>query len=116
MAIRGIRGATVATANTKEAVIEATKELLGELVKENGIKIEEVASALFSSTDGLDAEFPAVAARELGWHDTPLLCMQEINVPGSLQGCIRVLLHVNTDKPQKEMKHVYLHAAKNLRK
>src|SRR3989344_7012887 len=98
MALRGIRGATSVAANAKNEIIAATQELLTEILKENAVKTGEIASILFSSTGGLDAEFPAVAARELGWNDTPLLCMREIDVPGSLQNCIRVLLHVNTDK------------------
>ncbi|OGB90528.1 chorismate mutase [candidate division WOR-1 bacterium RIFCSPHIGHO2_01_FULL_53_15] len=116
MAIRGIRGATSVASNNKEGISAATKELLAALVRENELAIGDIASALFSSTAGLNAEFPAVAARELGWNDTPLLCMQEIDVPGSLKNCIRVLLHVNTDKSQKEMKHVYLREAVNLRR
>lgn len=116
MALRGIRGATSVESNTKAEIIEATKELLSRMVEENGLKVEAVASALFSSTEGLDAEFPAAAAREIGWNDTPLLCMREIAVPGSLNNCVRVLLHVNTDKAQNEMKHVYLREAVNLRR
>lgn len=116
MALRGIRGATSVVSNTKAEIIEATKELLSRMAEENGLKVEAVASVLFSSTEGLDAEFPAVAAREIGWNDTPLLCMREIAVPGSLKNCIRVLLHVNTDKAQNEMKHVYLREAINLRR
>lgn len=116
MALRGIRGATTITLNTKEEVISATKELLAELVKENNLPIEEIASILFSSTKDLNAEFPAVAARELGWHATPLLCMQEIDVPGSLPNCIRILICFNTEKEQNAMQHVYLREAVNLRR
>lgn len=116
MALRGIRGATTTARNGKTEIIAATKELLLAIQKENGFKVEEIASALFSVTNDLDAEFPAVAARELGWNDTPLMCMREINVPGSLQLCVRVLLHVNTDQPQTAMKHVYLREAKGLRR
>jgi len=116
MALRGIRGATTVAENSREEIVSATRELLSAIQKENDIKIEEVASVLFSSTPGLDAEFPAVAARELGWNGTPLMCMQEIDVSGSLTNCIRVLLHINTDKQQGEMKHVYLREAKTLRR
>lgn len=116
MHIRGVRGATTVTENKKEAIIEATKELLLAIQKENDLAIEDIASVLFSSTEGLDAEFPAVAARGLGWEDTPLLCMREIDVPGSLRNCIRVLLHVNTDKKPAEIKHIYLKEAKSLRR
>ncbi|MGB9613380.1 MAG: chorismate mutase [Candidatus Margulisiibacteriota bacterium] len=116
MALRGIRGATAVGNNSKEEIISATKELLGEIVAANQLEIEEIASVIFSVTKDLNAEFPAVAARELGWNDTPLLCTYEIDVPGSLPRCIRVLLHVNTEKKQKEMKHIYLAEAQNLRR
>jgi len=114
--MRGIRGATTALANAKKEIIEATKELLQAMVQGNQVEIEEIASVIFSVTHDLDAEFPAVAAREMGWKDTPLLCTNEINVPGSLQKCIRVLMLVNTDKSQPEIQHVYLKETVNLRK
>lgn len=116
MPLRGIRGATTAENNTKQEIGVATKELLSEIISANEVKIEDIASIIFSVTRDLDAEFPAVAARELNWNDTPLLCTYEIDVPGSLQKCIRVLMHVNAEKPQKEMKHVYLKEAVNLRR
>jgi chorismate mutase len=116
MSLRGVRGAITVDNNTKAEIIAATKELLEQLISANKIKTEDIASALFSSTPGLDAEFPAVAARGLGWNETPLLCMQEISVPGSLANCIRVLIHLNTQRSQKEMKHVYLRAAVKLRR
>ncbi|MCX7677844.1 MAG: chorismate mutase [Spirochaetes bacterium] len=115
MALRGIRGATTVDANTKEQIISRTIELLEELTKRNGVKVEDIASAIFSVTEDLNAEFPAVAARKLGWLYTPLFCTREIPVPGSLGRCIRVLLHVNTDKKQEEMLHLYLHDAIQLR-
>ena len=113
--VRGIRGATTVTSNEKNEIIAATKELLQKIVKDNAVAVADIASVLFSSTPGLNAEFPAVAAREIGWQDTPLMCMQELAVPGSLANCIRVLLLVNTDKKQAEIKHVYLREAVNLR-
>ncbi len=116
MSLRGIRGATTVKKNTRAEILSATKELLEELIAANGIRSEEIASALFSTTAELDAEFPAVAARGLGWTETPLLCMREIPVSGSLKNCIRVLIHLNTDKSQKAMKHVYLREAVRLRK
>ncbi len=115
MAVRGIRGATTAPANTKSDIIARTKEMLEALVKLNDIDLEDIASAIFSVTDDLNAEFPAVAARQMGWLYTPLFCTMEIPVQGSLKSCIRVLLHVNTDRPQEEIKHVYLHEAEKLR-
>lgn len=113
---RGIRGATTVSANAKAEIIAATKELLLRLIEENGVAVTEITSALFSLTEDLNAEFPAVAARELGWQDVPLLCMREVNVPGSLPRCIRVLLLVNTDKIQTAIKHIYLKEAVKLRR
>lgn len=116
MPIRGIRGATTVANNKKEEIIAATRELLSEIEKKNQLNIGEIASAIFSSTKDLNAEFPAVAARELGWNETPLLCTREIDVPGSLPKCIRILLLVNSDKKQNEVKHIYLREAVNLRR
>jgi chorismate mutase len=115
MPVRGIRGAITVKENKKADILSATKELLTEIVKSNQIDISEIASVIFSVTIDLNAEFPAAAAREIGWKDTPLLCTREIDVPKSLPRCIRVLLHVNSDKAQKDMKHVYLKEAVKLR-
>ena len=98
MAVRGIRGATTVEANTREQIVARTKELLESLMAKNGTAIEDVASAVFSVTDDLNAEFPAVAARKIGWIYTPLFCTREIPVPRSLPMCVRVLLHVNYRK------------------
>ncbi len=102
-------------ANNREQIIARTQELLEQLVEQNRLTIEDIASAVFSVTDDLDAEFPAVAARKIGWIYTPLFCTREIPVPGSLGMCIRVLLHVNSEKKQEEMIHLYLHNAHKLR-
>ncbi|MBI3864114.1 MAG: chorismate mutase [Planctomycetia bacterium] len=116
MAVRGIRGATSAAADTREEILQATRELLGEMLRANAIAdFEEVASILFTTTTDLTATFPAEAARELGMHLVPLLCASEIDVPRRLPKCIRVLIHVNTEKPAREMTHVYLRDAKSLR-
>ena len=115
MAIRGIRGAISVSRNTKSEIIQATRRLLSRMVAANRIDVEEIASAIFSVTCDLDKEFPAIAARRLGWVYTPLLCTYEIDVEGGLPMCIRVLIHVNTEKKQKEMKHVYLGKARTLR-
>ncbi len=115
MAVRGIRGATTSDANTKSEILAKTKEMLEVLVRLNNIRVEDIASAVFSVTDDLDAEFPAVAARQMGWIYTPLFCTMEIPVRGSLRNCIRVLLHVNSELRQDEITHVYLHGAKKLR-
>lgn len=115
MRCRGIRGATTVDENSPEAILDATTELLTELVRANNLQMEDIASAFFSTTTDLDAEFPAVAANKLGWTDVALLCGHEINVPGSLRQCLRVLLHVNTDKGPQQLVHVYLRGAKDLR-
>lgn len=115
MLTRGVRGATTVEANTPEAILEATKELLAAMVQVNDIDVEQVASAFFTTTPDIDAEFPALAAREMGWTGVALLCGHEMNKPGSLPMCLRILLHVNTEKPQREIKHVYLRGARVLR-
>lgn len=115
MHIRGIRGATCVKTNQPEEIIEATKELLQQLLEANQLKTEAIASVIFTATKDLNAEFPAVAARELGWVDTPLLCSVEIDVPGSLAKCIRVLVLANLDVPQAAVKNVYLREAVKLR-
>jgi len=113
---RGVRGATTVEANDDAAIAERTRELLRILVERNGIRAEEIASAVFTVTEDLDAQFPAVAARALSdWKDVPLLCVREIPVPGSLGHCIRVLIHWNTDRPQAEIRHVFLRGARKLR-
>ena len=111
----GIRGATTVQENTPDAILDATTELLTELMRANGFQAGDVASAFFTTTRDLNAEFPAVAANRMGWTDAALLCGHEMDVPGSLAMCLRVLLHVNTQKQQRDVKHVYLRGAKALR-
>jgi chorismate mutase len=115
MLVRGVRGATTVEANTVEAILEATRELLAAMLKANEIDVEYVASAFFTTTPDVDAEFPAVAARDLGWTDVALMCGHEMNKPGGLPMCLRILLHVNTEKPARDIKHVYLRGARQLR-
>ena len=115
MKCRGVRGATTIASNTREEILKATRELLALLIRQNGIESRDVASAIFSTTPDIDAEFPALAARQLGWLDVPLLCGHEMAVPGALPMCIRVLIHWNTDKPQNEIEHIYVRDAKRLR-
>ena len=93
----------------------ATRELLEALVQRNALAHDDIISAIFSVTEDLRAEFPAHAARELGWADVPLLCTMEIPVPGALARCIRVLLHAETTMPRAGLRHVYLHGARALR-
>ncbi len=113
--VRGVRGATTVDANERERIVSATKELLGHIVRLNGIDPADVASVQFTVTPDLDAEFPAFAAREIGWTDVPLICGREIPVPGALPRCIRVLAHWNTDRAQRDVRHVFLHGARTLR-
>ena len=115
MLVRGVRGATTIEANTVEAVLEATQELLSAMVEANDIDAENVASALFTTTPDVNAEFPAVAAREMGWEHVALLCGHEMSVPKALKMCLRILIHVNTDKPAKDIRHIYLRGATALR-
>jgi chorismate mutase len=115
MYCRGIRGATTVENNDREEILSATKELLQLLIHKNDLKREDIASAIFSLTADLDAEFPAVAARGLGWTDTALMCTREIPVPNSLKKCIRVLIHVNTEQSAEEIQHIYIRGAVNLR-
>ena len=112
---RGVRGATTVEANDRDQILNATRQLLALMIRRNGIEAVEVASAQFTVTGDLTAEFPALAARQLGWIEVPLLCGYEISVPGSLRQCIRVLVHWNTTRSQSEIEHVYLHEAKKLR-
>jgi chorismate mutase len=115
MSCRGVRGATTVERNDREEILTATRQLLALLVRRNGIDRKDVASAIFSTTTDLDAEFPALAARQLGWLDVPLLCGHEIAVPGSLKFCIRVLVHWNTDVAQADIQHIYIRDAVKLR-
>ena len=115
MQCRGIRGATTVEKNTAEAILVATKELLALIVEANDLRAEDVASAIFTTTPDLTVAFPAKAAREMGWRDVALLDAQEIPVPGSLERCIRVLIHWNTEKSAAEIRHVYLKGAQVLR-
>jgi len=115
MYCRGIRGATTVDHNDREEILAATTELLQLLIRRNDLHAEDVASAIFTVTEDLDAEFPALAARYLGWTEVALICTREIPVPGSLEKCIRILLHVNTTRSAAEIQHVYIRGAVNLR-
>ena len=113
--VRGIRGATTADGNTEAAILEATRELLEKLIAVNNIDPDDVAAAFFTTTEDLNAEFPAIAARQLGWEYVALMCGHEMKVPGALPRCIRVLVLINTDRSPLELTHVYLREASNLR-
>ena len=116
MQCRGIRGATTVESNSREAILDAARELLRELIRQNDVRKEDVASAYFTTTPDLNAEFPAVTARnDFGWTNVALMCGHEMAVPGSLPMCLRVMLLVNTERSQDEVNHVYLRGAAVLR-
>jgi chorismate mutase len=113
--LRGLRGATTAAANTSDAILDATAELLAGLQAANGFAPEDIESAIFTSTPDLTADYPARAARGLGWTGVPLLGAQEVPVPGGVPLCIRVLLHFHTTRRSDQLKHIYLRGAATLR-
>lgn len=116
MKVRGIRGATTVTENTASAIYDATQELMQEIVLQNDIDIDNVASVFLTMTQDLNADFPAKAVRSLpGWQWVPLMCAPELNVTGAMKRCIRVLIHTNTTKSQQDLIHVYLREATRLR-
>jgi len=113
--VRGIRGATTAEENTPEAILAATRELLTAIIAANDLRPDDVASAIFTTTPDLNAEYPAQAARALGWRDVALLCAHEMAAPHGLKKCIRILIHWNTLARADEVRHVYLRDAVSLR-
>ena len=113
--VRGIRGATTADSNTSNGIIEATRELLTSMVESNDVDIGDITAIFFTTTPDLQAEFPPLAARQLGWEYVALINSIEMDVPGAQQKCIRILMLVNTEKSQKEIKFVYLKEAVSLR-
>ena len=115
MPVRGIRGATTVSKNARDEIIEAARELLTAMIEANEIIPEDVASATFTTTPDLNAEFPAVAARQMGWTFVPLMCGHEMSVPGSLPSCLRILLHLNTEKGAHDIHHIYIRGARALR-
>ncbi len=115
MAVRAIRGATQIDADEREQVLEATAELVKEVLARNAIGAEDLISVIFTATPDITSEFPAYAARLTGLTDVPLLCATEIAVPGSMPRVLRMLAHVETDRPRSELRHVYLRGAAALR-
>ena len=113
--VRAIRGATTSDNNTKDDIVEATREMLISLVEANDLKKEDVISAFFTTTKDLNTQFPAVAARKIGWTEVALMCSHEMFVPDAQEKCIRVMVHVNTDKSPHDINNVYLKDAVNLR-
>ena len=114
--VRAIRGATTSPSNSSEEILAATTEMLDLITKENSLKVDDIISAFFTTTQDLNAEFPPVAARKMGWVNVALMCSHEMKVPGALQKCIRVMVHVNTDKNPTDIVNIYLRDAVNLRK
>lgn len=112
---RGVRGATTVAENSRDAILAATREMLYIIIRVNDIRPEDLASAYFTTTVDLDATYPALAARQLGWYDVALMCGHEMQVPGGLERCVRVLIHWNTARTAREIVHIYLRDAKNLR-
>lgn len=114
--IRGVRGAITVNENDEQEIIIAAERLIREAIEANDIKPEDVASVFISATKDIDAAFPAKALRNIdGWMFVPVMCMKELSVPDSLQKCIRIMIHVNTEKTQSEIKHIYLEKAAGLR-
>ncbi len=116
MAVRGLRGASSVQENTAEAITQCTRELMAELIRANGLEPDQIAAIWLTLSPDLNAAFPAVGVRLIpGWERVPLMCAQEIAVPGSLSRCVRLMLLVNTEQPPAAMKHVYLREAVALR-
>ena len=115
MAVRAIRGATQVDADVSAEILAATSELVTEVMSRNGLTTDDVISVIFTATADLTAQFPALAARKLGFQDVPLLCAVEINVPGSLPRVVRLMMHVETGRDRPAVQHVYLRGASALR-
>ena len=115
MPVRGIRGAIDAARNSRKEILSKSRTLLEALIRENRLRPEQVAAAIFSLTPDLNAEFPAIAARQLGWSEVPLMCCQELAIPGGMKRVIRVLLLVNTGSPASKIRHQYLGLTPSLR-
>jgi len=115
VAVRAIRGATQVEADDRDEILEATSELVAEVMSRNALSTDDVISVIFTATPDLTSEFPALAARKLGFHDVPLLCASEIDVPHALPRVIRLMAYIETDKPRSAVQHVYLRGATALR-
>ena len=116
MAVRALRGAIQLDADDRDHLLESVQALVSELVDSNRLTHDDLISVVFTATPDLRSEFPALAARQLGIGDVPLLCAQEIDVAGAMPRVIRVLMHVDTDRPREELRHVYLRGAEALRR
>jgi chorismate mutase len=115
VAVRAIRGAVQVDSDERQAILDGTTELVAEVMDRNGLTTDEVISVIFSATPDLSAEFPALAARKLGFQEVPLLCCSEIAVPGAMPRVVRLMMHVETDRDRSQVQHVYLRGAAALR-
>ncbi|MEN8906676.1 MAG: chorismate mutase [Clostridiales bacterium] len=115
MKVLAVRGATTVNNNDSVEIIDETKKLLSDIIEKNSIDLEDIISVIFTMTDDLNDSFPAIAARQIGWKDIPLMCMKELNVKDSLEKCIRVMFYINSEKERKDVKHIYLNKSKILR-
>ena len=115
MTVRAVRGAVQIYADERDAILEGTAELVTEVMARNELTPGDVISVLFTATPDLTAEFPALAARKIGFHDVPLICSTEIAVPGAMPRVVRLMAHVETDLPRSAIQHVYLRGAAALR-
>ena len=115
LGIRAIRGAIQVDANDRGAIMDCTAELVSQVMERNGLSTDQVVSVIFTATADLDAEFPALAARSIGFQDVPLLCCAEIGVPGALPRVVRLMMHVETELSRPAIQHVYLRGAAALR-
>ena len=113
--VRGLRGATTVDADTVEQITERTQTLLTRMLERNDVDKEDLVSVLFTATDDIHAMFPALAARDIGFGDVPLICARELDIVGGTPFCIRVLMHIHTEKGRGELHHIYLEGAKSLR-
>lgn len=116
MAVRAVRGATQLEVDEREHMLERVAELVTEVLSANGLSVDDFISIIFTSTDDLFSEFPAYAARQLGFSEVPLMCARELEIQGSMPRVVRLMAHVETDLPRADITHVYLHGAANLRR
>jgi chorismate mutase len=115
VAVRAVRGAVQVSGNDRAEILAGTAELVTEVMNRNDLSTDDVISVIFTATPDLTAEFPALAARKLGFQEVPLLCASEIDVPGAMPRVVRLMMHIETSKPRSAMQHVYLHGAAALR-
>lgn len=114
-AVRALRGATTVDADTSEQISERVQELLQQMLERNDVDKDDCISILFTATDDIHSMFPALAARGMGFGDVPLICARELDITGGTPRCVRIMMHINTDKARNELHHVYLEGAKGLR-